>query len=333
MTSAALRRPATSVDIARSLGLSQATVSRALNGGAVSEATRRRVVAASESLGYRPNDVARGLVTQSTRTVGVVVSDVLNPFYPEFLEALTAALDRQGRRMLLQDAALGEDAALEALLRHRVDGIIMTAATGRSSVVRDLVASGFPLVLAHRSLEVDADIVESDNRRGAGRVAELLHRLGHRRIGVLEGDGSASTTRQRAAGFRERAGELGLDVETAVAGFDPDGAAAAARRLLDRPDRPTAVFGHNDTIAIAALNAAAELGLRVPDDLAVVGFDDIRAAGWPIVGLTTVRQPIALMARHAVELLDARIAGPAAPRRHVVLDTQLVERASTGVAR
>jgi LacI family transcriptional regulator len=327
-------RAVTSVDVARATGLSQATVSRALNGGVVSASARERVLAASRDLGYRPNDVARGLVTRRTGTIGVVVSDILNPFYPEFLEALAAALGGRGERMLLQNAASGgahgEADALEALLRQRVDGIIVTAATDGSSAVRELVASGFPVVLAHRTLPIAADAVESDNARGAALLAELLHRRGYRAVAVLEGDRGTSTARQRNEGFAARARELGLGVRTVPAGFDASAALLAARALLSAPERPTAVVGHNDTIALAALNAARELGLRVPEDVAVAGFDDIAAAGWPIVGLTTVRQPTARMAERAVALLASRIADPSLPPRREVLPVELVERASTG---
>jgi len=328
MTSAPAR-PVTSVDVARATGLSQATVSRALNGGIVSEATRERVLESARELGYRPNDVARGLVTRRTGTVGVIVSDILNPFYPEFLEALTAALGAHGVRMLLQNGADGEDAALETLQRQRVDGVIVTGATERSTGVRELAASGFPIVLAHRTLALPVDTVESDNAAGAALVAEHLYARGAQRVGVLAGDPTASTARQRTAGFAHRAQRLGLEVETVEAGFEATGAAAAARRMLSALDRPDAVVAHNDTIAIAALNVARELGLAVPEDVAIVGFDDIAAAGWPIVGLTTVRQPTALMAARAVELLVERIADPALPARHEVLPVELVERAST----
>ncbi|GAA2081253.1 LacI family DNA-binding transcriptional regulator [Pseudolysinimonas kribbensis] len=328
--------PVTSVDVARATGLSQATVSRALNGGVVSAAARERVLAASRDLGYRPNDVARGLVTRRTGTVGVVVSDILNPFYPEFLEALGAALGARGGRMLLQNAASGgaegEATAIESLLRQRVDGIIVTAATDDSSAVRELVASGFPVVLAHRTLPIAVDTVESDNAGGAALMAELLHRRGHRTVGVLEGDPGTSTARQRGEGFAARARELGLTVQTTPAGFAASTARVAADAMLSRGERPTAIVGHNDTIALAALNAARELGLRVPRDVAVAGFDDIAAAGWAIVGLTTVRQPTARMAQRAVDLLAGRIEDPSLPPRREVLPVELIERTSTGGA-
>jgi LacI family transcriptional regulator len=329
-------RAVTSVDVARATGLSQATVSRALNGGIVSASARERVLAASRDLGYRPNDVARGLVTRRTGTIGVVVSDILNPFYPEFLEALGIALGARGERMLLQNVASGgahgEADAIEVLLRQRVDGIIVTAAVDGSTAVRELVASGFPVVLAHRTLPIAVDAVESDNAGGAALVAELLHRRGHRAVTVLEGDPDTSTARQRGEGFAARARELGMVVRTIPTGFDARAALDAAHAVLSARERPGAIVGHNDTIALAALNAARELGLRVPDDVAVVGFDDIAAAGWPIVGLSTVRQPTARMAQRAVELLASRIADPSLPPRREVLPVELIERASTGGA-
>jgi LacI family transcriptional regulator len=320
-------RPVTSVDVARAVGMSQATVSRALNGGTVSEATRERILAVANELGYRMNHVARGLVTRRTGLIGVVVSNILNPFYPEFIEAVAAALESSGARMLLQNGT--EEIALEVLLEQRVDGILITAATDESRGVRDLAASGFPLVLAHRTLELAVDTVESDNLAGAAAVADLLHRRGHRRVGMLAGDPGTSTARQRGAGFTRRAEELGLETRVADAGFAAGPALDAAAALLRAADRPTAVFCHNDTIALAVLNVARETGLRVPEDIAVVGFDDTAAAGWPIVSLTTVRQPIPRMATRAVELLTERIAAPDLAPRHEVLPVELVERSST----
>jgi LacI family transcriptional regulator len=324
-------RAVTSVDVARAVGMSQATVSRALNGGTVSEATRERVLAVANELGYRMNHVARGLVTRRTGLIGVVVSNILNPFYPEFIEAVAGALEVSGARMLLQNAGGpgAEEVALEVLLGQRVDGILITAATDESRGVRDLAASGFPVVLAHRTLDLAVDTVESDNLAGAAAAADLLHRRGHRRVGMLAGDPGTSTARQRGAGFTRRAAGLGLEVRAADAGFATGPALDAAAALLRAADRPTAVFCHNDTIALAVLNVARELGLRVPEDIAVIGFDDTAAAGWPIVSLTTVRQPIPRMATRAVELLTERIAAPDLAPRHEVLPVELVERSST----
>jgi LacI family transcriptional regulator len=331
-------RPATSVDIARAVGLSQATVSRALNGGVVSEAARERILVAARDLGYRPNDVARGLKTRRTGVIGVVVSDILNPFYPEFLQALGSALTVRGERMLLQSGAGAgaedrEAEAVEALIRRRVDGIIATGATDASATLRELAASGYPVVLAHRTLPIDADTIESDNVAGAARVAGLLHSHGHRDVAVIAGDPGASTAQQRAIGFERRAAELGMTVRHEPGGFDADAASGAAMRVLGSGSRPTAVFGHNDTIAIAVLNVARRLGIDVPGELAVVGFDDIAAAGWPIVGLSTVRQPTAALAERAVELLTARLQEPDAAPRHEVLPIELVERTTTGPLR
>ena len=204
-------RSPTSVDIAREAGVSQATVSRALNGGRVSETTLRRIATVIDQLGYAPNAAARALVTRRSGVVGVVVADIANPFYPELLEAIGERLSESGLQMLLQNAgAAAEKAATQLLLQHRVDGIIFTTALSNSQTAMDLANSGFPIVLANRVVESECDTVEGDNASGAEAVAEHLVSLGHRRIAVIAGDPDASTSITRTKGFDRRLSELGI---------------------------------------------------------------------------------------------------------------------------
>lgn len=328
------RKAPTSVDIARAAGISQATVSRALNGGVVSEATRQRILEISKQLGYSPNAVARGLVTSRTRLVGVVVSDIVNPFYPEFLEEIGRSLATGGRQMLLQNAATGDhQSAVELLLQHRVDGIIFTAATSTTDVLRELVRRRFPVVLANRTVDLDCDTVEGDNLAGAAAVVDHLHQLGHRRIALIEGTPTASTAAQRTAGFRAGLEAHGLTLRDEFlvrTDFRYEQAFEGTRRLLDRRHPPSAIFCHNDLLAIAALNAIRASGLRVPDDISVVGYDDTRQARWESIDLTTVRQPLAAMAARSVELLADRLAEPELPVRHEIFPAELRVRGSTG---
>lgn len=327
-------RPPTSVDIARAAGTSQATVSRALNGGRVAAATRERILAISRELGYTPNATARAMVTSRTGLVGVVVSDITNPFYPEFLEEIAACLGARRQHMLLQNAAGGDEAdAVDLLLQQRVDGIVFTAAVEGSQAVAGLVARRFPVVLANRVTDAGCDTVEGDNAAGAAAVVDHLAELGHRRIAVLAGTPGASTSAQRLDGLRRRLAALGLPPARVVpADFHYDDGVRAATALLTGPEPPTAIVGQNDLLAFAALNAAAALGVPVPERLSVVGFDDVRQASWPTLGLTTVRQPLADMAARSVELLNERIADPALPPRHEVLPATLVVRSTTGPA-
>lgn len=329
-------RPPTSVDIARVAGTSQATVSRALNGGRVAAATRERILAISRELGYTPNATARAMVTSRTGLVGVVVSDITNPFYPEFLEEIAACLGAGRQHMLLQNAAGADEAdAVDLLLQQRVDGIVFTAAVEGSGAVAGLVERRFPVVLANRVTDAGCDTVEGDNAAGAAAVVDHLADLGHRRIAVLAGTPGASTSAQRLDGFRRRLAERGLPMHPELVvptDFHYDDAFRAATALLTGPEPPTAIVGHNDLLAFAALNAAAALGVAVPERLSVVGFDDVRQASWPTLGLTTVRQPLAGMAARSVELLNERIADPALAPRHEVLPAELIVRSTTGPA-
>ncbi|WP_116947157.1 LacI family DNA-binding transcriptional regulator [Jiangella endophytica] len=327
-------RPPTSVDIARVAGTSQATVSRALNGGRVAAATRERILAISRELGYTPNAAARSMVTSRTGLVGVVVSDLTNPFYPEFLEEIAACLGARRQHMLLQNAAGGGDReAVELLLQQRVDGIVFTAAVEGSEAVADLVARRFPVVLANRVVDAGCDSVEGDHPAGAAAVVDHLAGLGHRHIAVLAGLPGASTSARRLAGIRDRLTSLALPAPDVVeTGFDYDRAVRAATELLTGPQPPTAIVGLNDQVAFAALNAAAALGVAVPSRLSVAGFDDVRQASWPTLGLTTVRQPQVAMAARSVALLNERIDDPDLAPRHEVLPAELIVRSTTGPA-
>src|SRR5690606_36120055 len=277
----------TSIDIARAAGTSQATVSRALNGGIVSSRTRDRILAVCKELGYSPNAVARGLVTSRTRLVGVVAAEITNPFYPEFLELLGERLTANGQQMLLQHVTAGaEHDAVDLLLQQRADGIILLAATPGFTILQTLIEQGFPVVLANRTTDLACDAVEADNLAGPAAVADHLTGLGHRRIGVLEGTKATSTARQRTQGFTARLEQFGLALDPeliATTDFRYEAAYAATTRLLASPEPPSAIFCHNDLLAIAAINAATSLGVDVPHELSVAGFDNTQQSSWETV--------------------------------------------------
>jgi LacI family transcriptional regulator len=305
-----------------------------MNGGHVSAPTRARVLDAITELRYTPNTLARGLVTKSTSLVGVVVSDITNVFYPELLEAMAARLSKAKQRTLLINAAGLDDAsAARLLVEQHVDAAIFTAALIRSRTVLDLVTQRFPVVLVNRELEAPVDRVVSDNVRGAGLAAEHLLGLGHRRICVLAGHPDASTTITRTRGFLDVVKEAGVpSPQVLQARFDYDRAFEGASRVLAGRRRPTAFFCENDHMAFAALNAAQAAGVKVPDELSVVGFDDVRPAAWEVMSLTTVRQPTQDMATTAVDLLMSRLAEPEHAPRNVVYPCELVVRSTTAPA-
>jgi LacI family transcriptional regulator len=322
-------------------GVSQATVSRVLNdGGPVAPATRRRVLEAVQQLGYTPNAIARGLVTNRTQLVGVIVSDVTNPFYPEFLEASGHLLAERGFRMVFHNAAKheGDDELTRLLLEQRVDGILFLSAELESAAVRRLVERRFPIVLANRYVDgVVCDTVVTDNRRGGSAVARHLLELGHKRIAVIAGHDRASTSRDRLDAFRDELASAAVELReelVAEGEFRYDLAYEATRRLLTLPvgRRPTAIFCVNDLMAFGALNAARATRMRVPEQLSVVGFDAVPMSGWEAFRLTTVRQPLTDMAVAAADLLVERIRDVRRAPRTTTFPSTLIVRETTAPA-
>lgn len=326
---------ATSRDVAKEAGVSQATVSRVVNGDSrVSEETRARVTAAMDRLRYTPNAVARGLVTSRTHLIGVVVSDIVNPFYPQFLETIHRELQRHGMRMVFSNSERrppDEQAAI--LMEQRVDGIVFTSITLDSKLPKQLVAQRFPFVCANRYVDgVDCDLVDGDNEGGARVAAEHLLELGHQRVAVILGSAETSTSRDRSDGFRARLAADGVEISeklVRVGDFTYAAAYDHALELLSQQPRPTAVFCVNDLMALGVLNAALRLRIPVPAQLSVIGFDDIELAAWESFELTTVRQPLAEMARTAVDLLTHRIESPESSFKRLRFPSLLVKRGTT----
>lgn len=325
----------TSHDVARLAGVSQPTVSRALRGDArVSEATRRRVGEAADALGYVPSDVGRSLSTRRTHQVAMV-TDLDNALYPRLVAPLHDALMDLGYRMVVLAERGDEMSAYGRLLDGSVDGAILTTALLQSSMPFALQGRGLPFVQMNRvSGLVDADSITADNLAGAQQVGELFVESGHRRIGMILGPESTSSSRDRESGFREALAEsaIGLPPRWISRGdFSYDAGAAGFARIMSAPDRPTAVFCVTDVLAVGALNAAGQLGLSVPGDVSVVGFDDLELAAWPCFQLTTVRVDFTSMARQAAEMLVARLDGSSPDgAAHRVVPTELVLRASHG---
>ena len=325
----------TSRDVAALAGVSQMTVSRVLRGsGNVAPATRERVLQAMDEAGYRPHAAARTLRTRRSATVGVVVADITNPFYPQLLEAVSGALHDAGQRMVLWNAPDPSDSSAEAALSEgTVDGLIFTTVTESTPALQRAVDRGEPVALLHRGLpSLDCDQVTTDNVDAGRQVADYLTAAGHERIGHLRGPELPSTARDRERGLRDRLAELGRDLAPDLAvdgGFAHDRARGAMRDLLRREAPPTAVFCANDLTAFGAIDGAVSLGRRVPEDVWVVGCDDIAMAAWDSYDLTTFRQPITGMARTAVRLVLERIDDRSLPPRKETFPGALAVRGST----
>lgn len=333
----------TSRDVARAAGVSQATVSRVLRDSArVQPGTRDRVLHALASTGYVPNGMARAMKTQRTGSIGVVVDRITNPFYPEMLEAIGHELSVSDHRLMLWDAGSsqrpspGEQSAIEAIRQRMVDGVVFTTATRDSTSLQEALQHFAPLVLLNRGVtELDCDQITSDNVEGGRRVADYLLRCGHKELGFVGGAADASTAAEREAGFRERLADSGIDLpgdRYQPGDFSYSAGHGGMRRLLQSSPSPTAVFCVNDLTAFGALGGARSLGVQVPGDVWVVGYDDIAMASWEVFDLTTVRQPIPDMVRAGLARLLGRIADPALPFEHRRFPDELIVRGSTNHA-
>ncbi|MBO1075886.1 LacI family DNA-binding transcriptional regulator [Roseomonas marmotae] len=327
-------RAATAHDVARLAGVSQSAVSRAFTPGAsIAPDTARKVAEAAARLGYRPNLIARSLITRRSSIIGVAAAYLENPFYPAMLEALSTALEGAGYRVLLFTARPGEssDPILEEVLRYRLDALVMASASLSSRFALECRQAGIPVVLLNRRTEDGAtSSVTGDNHGGAALIARFLAAGGHRRPAFIAGLENASTSREREAGFREALAALGLPPPLrAVGHYDFAEAARAARELLSAPERPDALFCANDHMAFAALGVARrEFGLEPGREVSIIGFDDAGPASWPVVDLTTYAQPIQPMAARVLSILSHHLADPAAPAVGAVMPGELVLRGS-----
>ncbi|HEY1478673.1 MAG TPA: LacI family DNA-binding transcriptional regulator [Gaiellales bacterium] len=326
-------------DVAREAGVSQATAARALAGyGYVSDTTLRRVRQAATSIGYRPNALARSLVSGATKTIGVVLGDIENPFFAAAARGLADVLERDGYTLLLANSdedLARERRAVEALYAHQVDGLAVVPSSGDDGAhLAAILREGRPVVLLDRSIAgLDADAVLVDNRSGAERAVRHLLELGHRRIGLVGDSPGISSTAERIDGYRAALAAAGIPADDALVslgGSTIEQGRRSALQLLERPDRPTALFTVNNFMTAGAMMAVRELALRMPDELALVGFDDLDWTTLVEPPITVVAQPVAELGRTVAELLLERIAGDQSPPREIRLRTRLVVRGSCG---
>ncbi len=329
-----LGKMATSRDVARLAGVSQATVSRAMSPSSnVAPATRAKVRAAMAELGYVPHAGAQAMKTRRTNAIGVVVADLSNPFYTEMLDGLTQALDGSGQRVVIWNTANSNHTdALSAISESAIDGVIFTTATASSVELAAAVDRGSPIVLINREVDgVDCDKVVCDNLAGAVAVADLLVGHGRTDAAFIGGASDATTARDRARGFLSRMSDLGFPVPehlTFDGRFSHDVAAQITRKLLVRATRPTAIFCANDYMALGALDTMRDLGIRT-EECWVVGYDDVDMASWASFNLTTVRQPIRDMTAAGVAMLLERVEEPTLAPRRLSYPSALLVRGST----
>ncbi len=328
----------TSLDVARRAGVSQSAVSRVFTPGASASAkTAEKVRKAAEDLGYRPNNIARAMVSGKSRMIGLVVAYLNNQFYPEALEKLSSALQDQGYHLLIFMANTetdNMDEVLDEILDYQVDGIVAASVSMSSVLLGRCRSAGVPVVLFNRSQDDDdLSAVTSDNYAGGRKVAQFLLAGGHERIAYLAGWEGASTQRDRELGFNDALEGAGRTLFAhEVGNFHTESACEATRRLFSGPERPDAVFVANDHMAFAVMDTLRfEMGLSVPDDVSVVGYDDVPTAGWPAYNLTTVRQPANQMVNETIKTLLAQIEDPAASARRIAIDGPLIVRRSARI--
>ena len=326
----------TSLDVARRAGVSQSAVSRVFSGRSASDATIAKVRAAAAELGYRPNSLARAMITGRSRIVGLVVAYLDNPFYPVALERLSKAMQERGYHLLVFMVENSEDGIAEVvsdLMTYQVDGIITASVSMSNALAERCAAAGIPVVMFNRGQDGSGlSQVTSANVAGGRRVAEFLVAGGHRRIAHIAGWQGSSTGRDRAQGFREGLAAAGMDLLAEIDGmYDRATAARAARALMSAPGRPDAIFVGNDHMAFAVLDELREMGVSVPEEVSVVGYDDVPMADWAAYRLTTVRQPVGRMVEATVETLLGQVEDPDRPAQRIEIEGPLVIRRSARI--
>lgn len=306
----------TSIDVAALAGVSQSTVSRVFSElDKVSPDKRQRVLEAASELGYVPNAIARSLTTQRTNIVGIVMANLTSPFYPYVLEKFLQRFSQMQRQTLLFTTAPNQniDEMMPHIMQHRVDALIITSATLSTEMADQCLRYGIPVILFNRYiLNSNANAVCTDNVEGGRVIANLLLDTGHQNIAYISGQPNVSTNTDREKGFSDRMRERGLTEWLREEGdFFYQSGYDSAIRLLTRPDRPDAIFCASDNMALGAMDAARYgLGLRVPEDVSIVGFDDMPMSAWSAYQLTTMAQMVDQMVDETIDIMLEKIEDP-----------------------
>ena len=328
---------ATIKDVAALAGISYTTVSHVLNKTRpVSEPVRLKVEEAIARLDYVPSAVARSLKAKSTATIGLLVANSLNPYFAELARGIEDYCERNNYCVILcncDDDPDKQRSYLRVLLEKRVDGLVVASAGGDAGLASGLAGVRTPMVIVDRSLEgIDADLVRIDHEQGAYLATRHLLDLGHRAIACIGGPAITSVAHMRKAGYLRALSEAGLipnDEWMIESDFSCTGGYEAAGRLLSG-DRPSAIFACNDMMGIGVLRAAAERHIRVPEQLSVIGFDDVQMSRYVYPALTTVGQSILQLGETAAQVLLRRIATPQQAVEQLIVAPNIVLRESTG---
>ncbi len=327
----------TSFDVAQRAGVSQSAVSRVFSPGAsASPKMAEKVRKAADELGYRPNVLARSLITGNSKIIGLVVAYFDNQFYPEAVEKLSKSLQVEGYHVLVFMASNGDDIdkLMQDLLDYQVEGIVLASVAVSSNLAERCDAAGVPVVLFNRHQDDDRfSSVTSNNYDGGRKAAEFLIAGGHKRIAHIAGWEGASTQRDREAGFRSMLKEKGVELFARETGnFQFDETQEATRLMFNKDVVPDAVFVTNDHMAIAAMECLRyEFKLSIPDDVSIIGYDDVEIASWPSYSLTTIRQPANRMVDETVKTLMKRIRGEDITPHKIEIESPLMIRTSARI--
>lgn len=323
--------------VAAAAGVSKTTVSHVLSGNRpVSAATRRRVEKVMEDLGFTPNFFAQALNHNRSNSIALIAQDITNPFYPALARGLQAAVSAQNQVVMLFDAGAAQDGLTHAFvtdtIQRRADGVVVAVSDVDDDITRLLTADIPVVAVGSGASSLPIDWVTADDERIAADAVMHLHLLGHRRIATITGPLAFTPGKPRHVGYVRAMQDLELPIDPALiqhGEWTRESGFQAMRRLLAVRERPSAVFCANDLMAIGALDAAHQAGLSVPDDIAIVGVDDIDAASLVRPALTTVSIPAEEIGRAAGELLLHRIAeGVTSTHRHVLVQHKLIIRES-----
>ncbi len=331
-----MRAISTIYEIAEVLKISPATVSRAISGkGYVSKELRDQILKVAKEMEYQPNSFARGLLNKRSYTIGLVIPDITNPFFPAVARGVEDVAQRNGYTLILcnsDDDLQKETNYLETLRSKQIDGVIYITSQVKAPHIKKLIKAEIPVVLGDRAINIDCDFVAADNVEGAYQATRHLLGLGHTAIGIITGPLTLNTSRERLLGYQKALLDSGIQAKDSLVvegDFRQNGGYLAARQLFNQAEPPTALFVSNDLMALGALMFMEEERIAVPDRVALVSYDDTLLASATNPKLTTVAQPKYEIGSIACELLLERINDKSRPRQQVVLKPKLIVRESS----
>lgn len=326
-------------DIANVTGFSINTVSRALNSKPeIRTETKEKILETATRLGYRPNRLAKGLRLNKTATIGVIVTDVANPFFGALVKGVARAARDLGYSIILQDtdeAYAGEEEAIQVMLSEQVDGLLITPVQSRKETIEKLAAARFPFVLLGRYFDdLETAYVVPNDYQGGFLATEHLLEQGHTQIAMVNGPLHISSARERFQGFKDALNRYGVPLDKSLVktgALTVDAGRSLARSFFKRESPPTAIVSYSDFVAFGVMQTIREVGFSIPDDVAIVGYDDVQLASCLKVPLTTIRTPKEKMGRQAMQVLARRLRGDqdAQVPQQQKLDVELVVREST----